>query len=170
MNNDKQLLRERARQIAQKAAPAIQTAGSDHMLIEFVLFPERYAIEARYVREVFTLKEITPLPGTPDYVMGVINFRGEIISVVNLKILFSLREKGLTEMNKVILLRNEKMEFGLVADAITGTVEVQKHQLSEPPATLSSTGADFISGVMENGNIVLNAERLLSSQLLIVNQ
>lgn len=170
MSDDGKILKERARQIAMSNARDSQPAIGDRTLIEFLLFPERYAIEAKYVREVFTLREIAPVPGTPDFVMGVINFRGEIISVVNLKTLFGLREKGLTEMNKVILLRNDQMEFGLVADAVKGTAIAGKGQLSEPPATLSSTGVDFISGVMENGSIVLNAERLLSSKLMKVNQ
>lgn len=168
MNQDIQILKERARITAREAES--KASGNSLMLVEFSLFPETYAIEAEFVKEVLTLKDITPIPGTPDFVMGVINFRGEIISVVNLKNLFGLKEKGLTEMNKVLLLRNEQMAFGLVADAIMGSKQTQWDELSEPPLTLSKTTADFVNGTMGNGTIVLSAERLLSSEKLTVNQ
>lgn len=168
MNQDIQILKERARITAREAES--KASGNSLMLVEFLLFPETYAIEAAFVKEVLTLKDITPIPGTPDFVMGVINFRGEIISVVNLKNLFGLKEKGLTEMNKVLLLRNGQMAFGLVADAIIGSQQIQQDELSEPPLTLSKTTAGFVTGTMGNGTIVLSAEHLLSSEQLTVNQ
>lgn len=169
MSNDNQLLKKRAKHTAQIKQDSTK-GGTGIILVEFLLFPEKYAVEASYVREVLTLREITHIPGTPEHVMGVVNFRGTIISVINLKILFGLKEKGLTEMNKILLLRKDQMEFGLVADAIIGSTSINKDQLSEPPQILSTTAADFVSGLMNNGTILLDANRMLTSKILLIDQ
>jgi purine-binding chemotaxis protein CheW len=151
--HEKQILNQRARLLAQtKDTPSTEKSL---MFVEFLLFPESYAIEASYVQEVFSLKELTPIPGTPEHIMGVINFRGSIISVLNLKILFGLKEQGLTEMNKVILLRKQQMEFGLISDAITGLVNIPASKISSPP--------------LNKGVILLDAARMLESNKLIIS-
>ena len=167
-NNEEQILKERAN------ALAIRLNLNPHSsegtpIVEFSLFPEKYAIEARYVREVLTIKQITPIPGTPDYVMGVINYRGKIISIINLKILLGLKEKGLTEMNKALLLESGEMEFGIIVDGIIGSSNVVDEQLASPPLTISSRGAEFLSAITDSGVIMLDAERMLNSKQLIVN-
>jgi len=168
MTKEEQILKNRARLTAQKLVETDQTSEAIR-LIEFLLFPERYAIESVYVREVLTISEVTEIPGTPQYLLGVINYRGSILSVINLKVLLGLKERGLTEMNKVLLLSNGKMEFGLVADGIFGSTEIQFDQISEAPINISTAGASFISGVLANGAILLNGSQLLDSESLIVN-
>ncbi len=167
--NDQKILRERAKKIAKKDDTRHQSAHKTPV-VEFLLFPEKYAIEAKFVKEVLTLKEITPIPGTPDYVMGVTNFRGSIISIINLKVLFSLKEKGLTEMNKALLLSNGHMEFGLVADGIIGSLSVIKDELATPPLNLSDIGAQFMAGLTKNGAILLDAAKMLESKILLIDQ
>ena len=167
MNSDDHILKERARQLAKKRKSINNDAEEETTLvIEFLLFPEKYAIAANFVEEVITMKEITPLPGTPEYVMGVINFRGKIVPVINLKILFMLKEQGLTEMNKVLLLRKDQAVFGLLADGITGSRNIAMHQLAEPPLNLSNIGKDYITGLMPDGTIVLDAAKMLNSNVL----
>ena len=82
----KEILKARARALAREsgAGTVVQTIE----VIEFLLAYERYAMELDHVREVFPLKEITPLPGTPPFVLGIINVRGQIVSVVDLKKFF----------------------------------------------------------------------------------
>lgn len=169
MTNEEQILKQRAKIIAMRhewdAAP--QKAIN---VVEFLLFNEKYAVEVQYVKEVFSLHEITPIPGTPESIMGVINFRGGIVSVVNLKVLFGLKEKGLTEMNKVILLTHENMAFGLIADGILGSSELFEHEITEPPITLSPGAAKYVKGVSGKNTILLNAAALLQSKALQINQ
>ena len=88
--------------------------------IEFLLSPNIFAIESSFVKEVFSLKEITPVPGTPQYISGLINIRSRIYSVLNLKPLLAVREKGLTVLNKVLLIENSNSSFGLIADKVIG--------------------------------------------------
>jgi purine-binding chemotaxis protein CheW len=79
-----------------------------------------------------------------------------------------MKERGLTELNKVIILRNEKMEFGVVADSIIGNTTFLLQSLCEPPFTFGLKEAGFISGVTPDGLILLNAFGLLSSKQLII--
>jgi len=168
MTKEEQILEERARQTAQKQEEIDQSVESTR-IIEFLLFPERYAIESVYVREVLTITEVTEIPGTPPYLLGVIHYRGSILSVINLKELLGLNERGLTEMNKVLLLSNGTMEFGLVTDGIFGSFDIQLSQISKAPINISKAGAAFLSGVLTNVSILLNGSQLLESESLIIN-
>ena len=168
MKKKNSILADRARLLSLNTEKAVQTDLLS--VVEFGLFPELYAIDVKYVREVLTLSELTPVPGTPPFVMGVIGFRGNITSLLNLKILFGLKERGLTEFNKVIILNNGKQEFGIVTDQIIGLMKIPMDDLKEPPLTLTGIGAEFISGTTSSGIILLNAEKMLNSEKLIINQ
>ncbi len=168
-DHEKEIFIERAVRLAQKRVESSQSGGN-LMVVEFLLYPEIYAIEASFVQEVLTLKDLTYIPGTPAFVAGLFNYRGNIISLVNLKILFGLAERGLTEMNKVILIRNHHMEFGLIADGINGSLHLRADDITEPPDSLSSNGAQFIRGMTPSGAILLRTERLLDDKSLQVNQ
>ncbi|MFZ4399703.1 MAG: chemotaxis protein CheW [Bacteroidales bacterium] len=167
MDTYKNILIERAKNIAGKKKNENQLSEETISVVEFLLSPERYAFEDKYVSEVLSLKEITIIPGTPAFVMGVINLRGRIISILNLKILFKLKERGLTELNKVIVLKNEKMEFGVVVDSISGNKKLLINSLNPQPITLDNIGKEYIAGVYQDGLILLNASNLLSSKQII---
>ena len=165
MNVEKAILLERAKKLAgSKTVDCIRDV-EEITVVEFVLSPEKFAIEGAFVSEVFTLNEITPIPGTPAFVMGVINLRGRMVSILNLKTLFNLKERGLTELNKVIILTNEHMEFGIVADSIVGHQVFARSSFSPPPLHLDAIGNDFITGVSPDGLILLNATNLLSNKI-----
>jgi purine-binding chemotaxis protein CheW len=170
MDKELEVLRKRAELLAGRKAGMDGSPSETLLIVEFILVPERYAVAASFVSEVLPLTEITPIPGAPAFVMGVINLRGKIVSVLNLKSRFNLKEKGLTDFNKVIILRNEQMEFGIVADSIAGTRSMQTDNLSEPPLTLSPVAMELVSGVSPDGVILLNTSRMLNSNQLIVNQ
>jgi purine-binding chemotaxis protein CheW len=119
------LLPEKKRSLLKKRAQALALQENDETgqqecieIIVFRLAYETYGIETAFVREVYPLKDMTTLPGTPSFVMGIINVRGQIVSVVDLKKFFNLPEKGLGELNKVIIMCNERMEFGILADVV----------------------------------------------------
>src|ERR1700712_5225839 len=96
INDDERILRERARLLA-RVPESEPVAGAVLELLEFSLAQERYAVENRFVREVCPLKELTPLPCTPPFLLGVVNVRGRILPVLDLKKFFDLPEKGLTD-------------------------------------------------------------------------
>ena len=170
MEKEQEIMLKRARLVAGRGKADALINQDTLSVVGFLLVPEKYAIAGSYVTEVLPLTEITPIPGAPAFIMGVINLRGKIVSIVNLKIKFSLKEKGLTYFNKVIILRNENMEFGIVADAITGTQNLELDNLSPPPLTLSSVVAQLVIGVSSDGLIMLDAQRMLNSNQFVINQ
>lgn len=155
---------EMAREAEEKKAisPGIQ-------LITFMLANETYGLESAYIREVYPLKEFTSLPGVPHYVLGVINVHGQIIPVIDLKKLFLLPGQGLTELNKVIILQNEQMEFGILADLVHGTHNVEIDEIRKAPHTLNGIGQEYLLGVTKERLIVLNATKLLNDKDIVVN-
>lgn len=163
------ILKQRAQLLARRQT-LVKTETETIRVIEFILSPEHYAFDISNVKEVLTLRDLTPIPGTPGYVMGIVNFRGSILSVINLKVLFGIREKGLTELNKIIVLRNEQMEFGVLADAIAGTRILGRSELAPPPLTIGEADGVYISGTTAEGLILLDAGKMLASTNLVVNQ
>lgn len=140
------------------------------MVVEFLLTPELYVVDTTFVTEVLPLRNLTPIPGTPPYVIGIMNMRGKIISVVNLKSFFNLPQKGLSAQNRVVVMRYQEMEFGIVTDGITLTRRIDIETLSRPPALQQDSGSEYISGLTTEGLILLNAKALLTSKSIVVNQ
>lgn len=168
-HQEQKVLHERARLLAQ-ARDKSPRHDEKLIVVAFFLLPEKYAIEASFVQHVFTLTDLTPVPGTPPYIMGVVNHRGTILSVVNLKVLFGLKESGLTEMNKVLIISNGSMEFGIVADSISGSGEILKKDITAPPTTLNKSGASYIRGILGDGTVLLNAAGILESESMLIKQ
>jgi purine-binding chemotaxis protein CheW len=140
------------------------------MIVEFLLIPERYALPGEIIAEVLPLRDFTPIPGTPPFVVGVINARGKITSVINLKSFLHLKEQGITELNKVIIIKKDQVEFGILVDAILGAGEIVMNTVHPPPANLGDLGSEYIRGVTEDGIIVLNPHTIISNKSLIINQ
>ena len=139
-------------------------------IIVFRLAYETYGIETAFVREVYPLKDMTPLPGTPAFVIGIINVRGQIVSVIDLKTFFGLPDKGLGELNKVIILHNDRMEFGVLADVVEGTQSVVCEELMAAPPGVIGIGEKYLKGVTKEHIVVLEAESILDDKNIVVNQ
>ena len=102
--------------------------------------------------------------------LGIVNVRGQILSVVNLKKFFGLPEKGLGQLNKLIILRNERMEFAILADEILGARTLAVDAIQASPSTLSGIGATYLRGVTVERVIILDAEKILGDEKIIVHQ
>ncbi len=165
----KQVLEERARALAREPVRA-ESADAGIEVVEFTLAHERYAVASEHVREVYPLEELTPLPCTPPFVLGIVNLRGEILSVIDIKKFFDLPEKGLTDLNKVIVLELEDMAFGIVADAISGVRRISRAAIQPSLPTLTGIREDYLQGVTAERVVVLDAEKLLNDEKLIVNE
>jgi purine-binding chemotaxis protein CheW len=163
------ILKERARALALETGPA--AAVKDFIdVIEFRLASEAYAIEYSFVREVHPLRDFTPLPGTPPFVLGIVNLRGKIISVVDLRVFFNLPARGLGDLNKVIVVRDDGMEFGILADEVTGVRTIPRIGIQPPIPTLTGIGVEYLMGITVEGLIVLDATRILGDERIIVEQ
>lgn len=165
--------REILKQRAQKLARAeTDTRGKELPLevVEFRLADETYAVECFHISEVYRLKSLTPVPGTPDFVLGIINIRGRIVSVIDLKTFFELPQKGLSDLTRVIVLKKEDMEFGILAEEVMGTTSVFPGDIQPPLPTLTGIRGEYLKGIARNRLIVLDAEKLLSDEKMIINQ
>ncbi len=170
MKSDNKILKERARQLAIKNEMNLEDQTNNLHVVEFFLAPEHYGIESYLISEVLLLKELTAIPGAPAFVAGVTNVRGKIISIINLKTFLGMVTKGITDLNKTIILQHNGMEFGIIADAIEGTNNISEQSLSTAPATLHGKGASFVKGLTKNGTIILDGVRLLTETSILVNQ
>jgi len=139
-------------------------------VIAFTLVTEIYGIESVFVKEVYTLTDFTPLPGVPSYIFGIINVRGQILPVIDLKKFFNLPEKGLGELNKVIILSNGQMEFGILADMVLGTQAIELEDIQEVPPTVTGIGENYLKGITKEHIVLLEAENILNDEKVIVNQ
>jgi purine-binding chemotaxis protein CheW len=162
------ILRERAQALARIPPPP--TAGTVLELLEFGLASERYAIEQRYVQEVHPLRELTPLPGTPAFILGIVNVRGRIVPVLDLKKFFELPERGLTDLHRTIIVRGHDLEIGLLADVVIGIRGVAAETLQPSLPTLTGIRADYLRGVTDGRLVVLAVDRILSDPRIIVHE
>lgn len=139
-------------------------------IIEFRIAWEEYAIESKYVREIYPIRELTELPGTPAFVKGIVSIRGRIISLVDLRKFFGLPDKGLSDLNKAIIIQNEEMEFGLLADNIVEVKTIPKSEIQAPLPTLTGIRQDYLRGIAQGRIVLLDAEKLLSDEGIVVHQ
>ncbi|MGD0584880.1 MAG: chemotaxis protein CheW [Oryzomonas sp.] len=163
------ILRKRAKVLAMELEPD-QDAGACLDLLEFRLTYETYAIEIRWVAETYPLKELTPLPCTPPFVAGIINVRGRILSVIDIRKFFDLPEKGLTDLNKVIIVHNGEMEFGILADEILGTRSIPLAEVQPPLPTLTGIREEYLTGLTRERTAILDGARLLADKNLVVHE
>ncbi|MEI9895031.1 MAG: chemotaxis protein CheW [Chthoniobacter sp.] len=168
-NDPERILRERARILA-RVPEREPVAGAVLELLEFSLAQERYAVENRFVREVCPLKELTPLPCTPPFLLGIVNVRGRILPVLDLKKFFDLPEKGLTDLHRIILVRGEDLELGLLADAISGVSSIAAESLQPSLPTLTGIREDYLQGVTADRLVVLDLARILADPKIVVHE
>jgi len=161
-------LKERAMRLA--APEAAPETGIRIDVVEFALAYERYALESRFVREICPMHELTPVPCTPAFVLGIINVRGQILSVIDIKKFFALPEKGITDLNKVIILTRADMTFGVIADAVIGVKQVRDADIEAALPTLTGIRAEYLKGVTKERLVIIDAERLLTDKGITVEQ
>jgi len=169
ITNPKEILRLRARALASTQSKAEEIRGGLD-LIEFALAPERYAIESRYVREICPFKELTPLPCTPAFILGIVNIRGRILPVLDLKKLFGLPTKGITDLHRIIVVQGHGLELGLLADVIVALLSIPEGSLQASLPTLTGIRAEYIRGITADRLVVLDLARILTDPAIVVHE
>ena len=167
-DEERKILRKRAQALARQPDHG-EGAGVVLECLEFLLAYESYAIEIAWVAGTCPLKDITPLPGTPPFVAGIVNVRGRILSVIDLRQFFDLPATGLTDLNKVIIMQDGEMEFGILADGIVGTCSIPLSEVQPPPATLTGIREQYLKGVTGARMAILDGKRLLNDRDLIID-
>jgi len=164
----REILRTRAKALARQEKE--KDIPGDHIeIVQFLLANETYGIESSFVQETYPLRDLTPIPGTPPFVLGIINVRGRIVSILDIRKFFDLPEKGLTDLNKVLILNGHNMEFGLLADAVLGVRKIRANELQASLPTLTGIREQYLKGVTKERFVILDAEKLLADKKIIVH-
>ncbi len=165
----KKILKARAKALALE--PQNQATGEERKeVIEFILACETYGVESCFVREVYPLGELTLVPCTPPFVLGIINVRGRIVSIIDIKKFFDLPQKGLSDLNKVIVLQRDGMEIGILVDAVLGNRSVSLKEMQSSLPTLTDVRADYLLGITGERMVILDAAKILSDRRIIVHE
>lgn len=154
----RELLEERARSLARPAAqiPASETLD----VVTFVLANEVYAVESRYVTAVFELIDLSPLPGAEPPVFGVTAWRGELLTILDLRQVLGLSVAALSDLSRVMVLGEDRARFGVLADAVRELVTLPATQVREPPEGLAAK-REYLRGVTADAVLVLDAGALI---------
>lgn len=166
---ERRILKDRMQQLAREPRAGVPP-GETLEVVEFDLAGEHYAFPLAQVTEVSVLRELTPVPCTPAFVLGIINVRGEIRTVIDLKKFFGLPEAGITELNKVILIQDAGLELGILADAIRGVRRIPRGDLQSALPTLTDIRADYLLGITSERLVVLDPAKILTDKRILVDE
>ncbi len=153
-----EVLEERARRLARPASPP--TLGSTIEVITFTLANETYAVESRYVVEVFRLTDLSPLPGAEPPVFGLTAWRGELLTILDLRQVLGVSVGALNDLSRVIVLGEDRPAFGILADAVRELVTLPASEVRGPPEGVA-VKREYLRGVTADAVLVLDAEALL---------
>jgi purine-binding chemotaxis protein CheW len=165
----KSVLEERAKALTRSTESNVGESERAQMVV-FQLANEKYGIPTDYVREVQPMREVTPVPCTPGFVVGVINIRGSIYSVIDIRSFFGVEKRDVSDATKVILVNAVGLEIGILADDVKGATSVMLNEIKPPLATQGAVKDEFIQGVTKDMLIILNFESLLRDERIIVHE
>jgi len=123
--------------------------------LTFQLMAEQYGVPIETVREINRVTEITPVPKTPDFVKGVMNLRGKIIPVVNLRVKFGMDAQDYTRDTCIIVIDTEIGQVGMIVDSVKEVVDLQDNQIEPSPMLGNESSMSFVRGMGKIDNRVI---------------
>ena len=139
--------------------------------LTFALANEEYGLEILKVREIFGYMEITAVPQTPHYVLGVINLRGQVIPVIDLRTKFGMDTTEVTEQTCIIVVEitqgQQKFDTGIVVDHVSEVLDIPGENIESAPQFGSSVNTDFILGmgkIADTVKILLDIDKVLGGE------
>ena len=163
------------RKILEKRAAAlarVEVARDDRLRLEvtsFHLGKECYAVETSLTKEVIPLDGLTPLPCVPPFIAGIMNVRGRILSLIDVKRLLGLPGECADD-SKVIILSSGTMEFGLIVDAIDGVTSIPTEEIQESMPTIDEKRNAYFRGITANRMIILDGGYILNDPDLVIHE
>lgn len=145
-----------------------QQAGNDPVLqwVTFRLAGETYGVNVMQVQEVLRYSEVAPVPGAPDYVLGIINLRGNVVTVIDTRHRFGLEPGEVGESSRVIIIESEKNVIGILVDSVAEVVYLRQSEIETAPNVGNEESAKFIQGVCHKNNsllILIDLNKLLTA-------
>lgn len=133
--------------------------------VTFKLDNETYGINVMQVQEVLRYTEIAPVPGAPDYVVGIINLRGNVVTVIDTRSRFGLMPAEVTENSRIVVIEADKQVIGILVDAVAEVVYLKTSEIDTAPNVGNEESAKFIQGVSNRDDellILIDLNKLLS--------
>ena len=149
-----------------ESTKTLRETGELRQFISFSVGDEEYGLELLRVREVIRVREITWLPKAPSFVKGIINLRGDVIPIIDLRDKFGLEPQAHTAATRVIVVEVEGRLMGMVVDSASQVVRIPTDQIDAPPPVLGGLSQEFITGVGKLEDklvILLNADAILTT-------
>ncbi len=137
--------------------------------LTFSLGKESYGIEIKYVIEIIGIQSITEIPELPEYVRGIINLRGKIIPVLDVRLRFKKEPKEYNDRTCVIVVDIEEVSIGLIVDSVAEVITIPEEDMVDPPQTHRGINNRYIKKIGKIGNevkLLLDCERLLTENEL----
>ena len=140
-------------------------AAQDNKYLTFQLGQENYAIPILKIKEIIGMMAITQVPRLPEFMKGVINLRGKIIPVIDLRLKFGLEEKDYNERTSIIVMELGNTTSGMVVDTVDEVIDIEPSDIEPPPQYGNDIDQAFLSGmgkIGENVVMLLNVDKILS--------
>lgn len=137
--------------------------------LTFVLGKETYGIEIKYVTEIIGIQAITEIPELPEYVKGIINLRGKIIPVMDVRLRFKKEAKDYNDRTCVIVIDINELSIGLIVDSVSEVLTIPEDAIVEPPKMNTGFNNRYIKNIGKVGNdvkLLLDCEKLLTENEL----
>ncbi len=144
-----------------------KTDPNDEVLqwVTFKLDTETYGINVMQVQEVLRYTEIAPVPGAPSYVLGIINLRGNVVTVIDTRSRFGLESSEITDNTRIVIIEAEKQVIGILVDSVAEVVYLKASEIDVAPNVGNDDSAKFIQGVSNRDGellILVDLDQLLS--------
>jgi len=143
---------------------AVEGINSDSKFLTFQIGSEDYAFYIQYITEIIGIQKITELPNVPKYIRGLINLRGKVIPIIDVRLRFDKQEREYDERTCIIVTHLNDVHIGLIVDRVSEVLNIPAKDIDLPPTISKGSESRFISGLGKidgNVKIIVNLERLL---------
>jgi purine-binding chemotaxis protein CheW len=139
-----------------------QNQSQDDQVLQYVTFRlenETYGIGVMQIQEVLRYTEIAPVPGAPDYVLGIINLRGNVVTVIDTRRRFGLMDAEITDASRIVVMESSNQVMGVLVDSVAEVVYLKSSEIETAPNVGNEESAKFIQGVCnKNGELIILVE------------
>lgn len=135
--------------------------------VTFQLENETYGINVMQVQEILRYTDIAPVPGAPDYVLGIINLRGSVVTVIDTRLRFGLPPADITDNTRIVIIEAEKQVIGILVDSVAEVVYLKKSEMEDAPHVGTEESTQFIQGVSSRADgllILVDLNKLLNDE------
>ncbi len=123
--------------------------------VTFRLADETYGINVMQVQEVLRMTDVAPVPGAPHYVMGIINLRGNVVTVLDTRKLLDLATSDISDSSRIMIIESGKVTVGLLVDSVAEVVNIASSDIDPPPSVGNDEGSRYIQGIYSTEQQIL---------------